>query len=133
MTSHNSASNNPTTRLPSYTIVPGGKYAAQGRPSYAHVYRDGTLVHQANGSRCLEICQSYVDAHDPIKIAVRQGLLVPLPWNGCMTWPNRCAYAQRPEILCPVLVREEGELAADKRWHYCTGLGVQGAEKEEQP
>lgn len=51
------------TKIPTYAIEPGGKYAAQGRPSYAHVFRCGpetmpdgrlknSLCYQANGKDC---------------------------------------------------------------------------------
>lgn len=109
-----------TPRLPTYTVVPKGKYADQGRPSYAHVYRDGTLCHAANGRDCIALAEAYVDEHDPIRQAVRSGMLIPL--DVCTRKPGDCAYAHHPEILCTALSALTMPVETDATWYVCRGI-----------
>lgn len=104
--------------LPVYTIVPGGKYVTQGRPSYAHIYRDGTLCHATNGQHCMALAQAWMDEHDPIKQAVRAGMLTKI--HPCLLWPEKCAYAQRDDIVC--LRKDAVSLAPGKTWYVCRGV-----------
>jgi DNA-binding transcriptional LysR family regulator len=120
-------------RLAAYTIVPGGKYAAQGRPSYAHVYRvgpemkpDGTpkasLCHTANGRDCIALCEAYVDDHDPIRQAVRAGMLIALA-ETCTVRPESCAYARHAEVLCTAMGVGGRVAEMDATWYVCRGVG----------
>ena len=114
----------PTTpRLAVYTIVPLGKYAAQGTPSFAHVYRDGTLCHQANGRNCVALCEVWLDEHDPIRQAVRAGMLIPL--EVCIRRPEACAYAHHHEVVCTAMGGRAAEM--DAAWYVCRGVGRDAA------
>ena len=106
-------------RLPVYTIVPCGKYATQGRPSFAHVYRDGVLCHSANGRDCMRLAEQYVDEYDPIRQAVRAGMLIPL--EVCIRRPGACAYAHHHEVVCTAMGGRAAEM--DAAWYVCRGVG----------
>ena len=111
----------PTTpRLAVYTIVPCGKYATQGRPSFAHVYRDGVLCHSANGRDCMRLAEQYVDEYDPIRQAVRAGMLIPL--EVCIRRPGACAYARHHEVICTAMDAGMPK-DADATWYVCRGMG----------
>lgn len=113
-------SNTNTPRLPTYTVVPKGKYADKGRPSYAHVYRDGTLCYAANGRDCVALAEAYVEQHDPVKQAVRSGMLVPL--DVCTRQPSTCPYAYHSEILCTALSALTMPVDTSATWYVCRGM-----------
>lgn len=119
-----------TPHLPAYTIVPKGKYADQGRPSYAHVYRDGTLRHSANGRDCVALCEAYVDEHDPIRQAVRSGMLAQL--EVCTRKPGACPYAYHTEILCTALSALTMPVDTSATWYVCRGISADATREGER-
>ena len=77
----------------------------------------------ANGRDCVALCEVWLDEHDPIRQAVRSGMLIPL--GVCIRRPGACGYAHRHEVVCTAMGGRAAEM--DAAWYVCRGVGRDAA------